>query len=382
MQLSPNVPLAGLTTLRLGGPARELAELDDIGDLPALVAHARQARVPPRVIGSGSNILAADDGYPGLVIRMATAGVHLARGHAGDPRVLVTVQAGHQLQALVDEMLAEGLTGIECLTGIPGTTGGTPIQNVGAYGQEVADTIVAVRAWDWHENRDSVLASAQCKFGHRTSVFKHDGRRMILAVTFALTPGKLGPPLNYAAVAAAAGLRPGQRTTLAETAAAVRTIRAEKGMILDPCDHDGRTAGSVFLSPIITAATAKHLRASGAPVNDFPDGFTRISASWLIRAAGFRLGQLITPGVRISGKHFTLVTDDGATASSFAVAAATVARRVRQVTGVTLTAEPDLLGELPGYASLTGQQNHAPFEIPSRRMPAGRRANAGKNIAD
>ena len=193
MQLSPNVPLAGLTTLRLGGPARELAELDDIGDLPALVAHARQARVPPRVIGSGSNILAADDGYPGLVIRMATAGVHLARGHAGDPRVLVTVQAGHQLQALVDEMLAEGLTGIECLTGIPGTTGGTPIQNVGAYGQEVADTIVAVRAWDWHENRDSVLASAQCKFGHRTSVFKHDGRRMILAVTFALTPVSSAP---------------------------------------------------------------------------------------------------------------------------------------------------------------------------------------------
>lgn len=358
MQLSPNVPLAGLTTLRLGGPARELAELEDIGDLPALVAHARQAEVPPRVIGSGTNILAADDGYPGLVIRMATAGVRLARGHAGDPRVLVTVQAGHQLQALVDEMLAEGLTGIECLTGIPGTAGGTPIQNVGAYGQEVADTIVAVRAWDWRENSDSVLTPAQCKFGHRTSVFKHGGRWMILTVTFALTPGKLGPPLNYAAVAAAAGLRPGQRTTLAGTAAAVRAIRAKKGMIIDPCDRDGRTAGSVFLSPVITAATAKHMRAAGAPVNDFPDGSTRVSASWLISAAGFSLGQPITPGVRISGKHFTLVTDDGATARSFAAAAAAVARRVRQVTGVTLTAEPDLLGELPDYANLTGQHDY------------------------
>jgi hypothetical protein len=116
MQLSPNVPLAGLTTLRLGGPARQLAELTDSGDLPALIAHARQEQIPPRVIGSGSNILAADDGYPGLIIRMATNGVHLASGQDGDPRVLVTVQAGHQLQDHVDEMLAEGLTGIECLT--------------------------------------------------------------------------------------------------------------------------------------------------------------------------------------------------------------------------------------------------------------------------
>ena len=230
------------------------------------------------------------------------------------------------------------------------------------------------------EPQNSVLAPAQSKVGHRTSVFKHDGRWMILAVTFALTPGKLGPSLNYAAVAAAAAPRPGKHTTLAETAAAVRAIRAEKGMILDPCDHDGRTAGSVFLSP-------DHCRYSQAPEGirstreRLPDGFTRVSASWLIRAAGFRLGrQLITPGVRIS-VHFTLVTDDGATASSFAVAAATVARRVRQVTGVTLTAEPDA-GELPGYASLTGQQNHAPFEIPSRRMAASRRASAGKNIAD
>jgi UDP-N-acetylmuramate dehydrogenase len=353
MHLATNVPLAPLTTLRLGGPALELAVLDDVRDFPAVAAHARSARLMPRVIGSGSNILASDDGYPGLVVRMATTGVRLARRDAAG-RVLVTVQAGHQLQALVDEMLAEGLSGIECLTGIPGTTGATPAQNVGAYGQEVADTIASVRAWDWRESRETDLPPAQCEFGHRTSIFKHSQRWTILTVTFALTPSKLGPPLTYPAVAAAAGLSPGERTSLTETSAVVRSIRAKKGMLLDPADHDSRTAGSIFLSPVIPASAATDLRAVGAPVNDFPDGSTRVSASWLIGRAGFCLGQHITPGTRISGRHFTLVADDGATARSFAAAAAFVAERVRHHTGVALTAEPDLLGELPLYSKLTG----------------------------
>jgi UDP-N-acetylmuramate dehydrogenase len=355
MRLASNVPLASLTTLRLGGPARDLAVLEDPADFPEIVATARRAGTVPRVIGSGSNVLAADDGYPGLVVRMATSGVRLDRSHDGE-RVLVTVQAGHDLEALVDEMTAEGLSGIECLTGIPGTAGATPVQNVGAYGQEVTGTLVSVRAWDWATGQETEMTPAQCGLGHRTSVFKHSHRWTILTVTLVLTPSKLGPPLTYRAVAGAAGVPLGERVIMAETVAAVRDVRAKKGMILDPRDHDGRTAGSVFLSPVITPGTATRLRAEGAPVNDFPDGATRVSASWLIKTAGFSLGQQLAPGVRISCKHFTLVADDGATATSFAAAATEIAERVEQATGITLTAEPDLLGDLPAYARLSAHK--------------------------
>jgi UDP-N-acetylmuramate dehydrogenase len=355
MRLAPNVPLASLTTLRLGGPARELAVLEDPSDFPELIATASRAGSVPRVIGSGSNVLAADDGYPGLVARMATTGVRLDRSHDGE-RALVTVQAGHELDALVNEVVAEGLSGIECLTGIPGTVGATPVQNVGAYGQEVMDTLVSVRAWDWATGQEAEMLPSQCELGHRTSVFKHSHRWTILTVTFALTPGKLGPPLTYRAVAEAAGVRLGERVLMDETVAAVRDVRAEKGMILNPSDHDGRTAGSVFLSPVITADAGSRLRADGAPVNDFPDGATRVSASWLMKTAGFSLGQQLASRARISRKHFTLVADDGATATSFAAAATIVAQRVQQATGITITAEPDLLGDLPAYARLSTVQ--------------------------
>jgi UDP-N-acetylmuramate dehydrogenase len=263
------------------------------------------------------------------------------------------VQAGHELETLVDEMAAEGLSGIECLTGIPGTVGATPVQNVGAYGQEVMDTLVSVRAWDWATGQETEMTSAQCGFGHRRSVFKHSQRWTILTTTLALTPSKLGPPLTYPAVAEAAGARLGERVIIDETVVAIRNVRAKKGMILDPRDHDGRTAGSVFLSPAIPPEAANRLRAKGAPVNDFPDGTTRVSASWLMKAAGFSLGQQLAPGARISRKHFTLVADDGTTATSFAAAATAVAERVQQTTGITLTAEPDLLGDLPAYARLS-----------------------------
>jgi UDP-N-acetylmuramate dehydrogenase len=352
MRLATNVPLASLTTLRLGGPARELAVLDDPADFLDLVATTSQTGSVPRVIGSGSNVLAADDGYSGLVARMATTGVRLDRSDDGE-RVLVTVQAGHELDALVNEMVAEGLSGIECLTGIPGTVGATPVQNVGAYGQEVTDTLVNVRAWDWATGQEAEMTPAQCRLGHRTSVFKHSHRWTILTVTLALTPGKLGPPLTYGAVAEAAGVPIGELIPLDETVAAVRDVRARKGMILNPRDPDGRTAGSVFLSPVITADAASRLRAEGAPVNDFPDGATRVSASWLMKAAGFSLGQQLAPGARISRKHFTLVADDGATTASFAAAATVIAERVQQATGITLTAEPALLGDLPAYARLS-----------------------------
>jgi len=217
--------------------------------------------------------------------------------------------------------------------------------------------LVSVRAWDWATGQEAEMLPYKCGLGHRTSVFKHSHRWTILTVTFALTPGKLGPPLTYRAVAEAAGVRLGERVLMDETVAAVRDVRAEKGMILNPSDHDGRTAGSVFLSPVITADADGRLRADGAPVNDFPDGATRVSASWLMKTAGFSLGRQLASGARISRKHFTLVADDGATATSFAAAATIVAQRVQQATGITITAEPDLLGDLPAYARLSTVQD-------------------------
>jgi len=352
VRVDRHAPLAPLTTLELGGPARDLVKIESLAVFPDLVAYANTHRTIPRVIGSGSNILVADDGYDGLIVHMATTGVGIRSSESDNRSVLVTVQAGHELQSLVDQSIDDGLTGIEFLTGIPGTVGATPIQNVGAYGQEVAEVLVSVDAWDWWTNRSVKLTAADCAFGHRTSAFKRSSRWTILAVTFALARSRLSAVLSYRAVAQAAGASVGDRVSLAEAAAAVRDVRRKKGMILDPEDPDRRSVGSVFPSTVVSQAMAERLRADGAPVNDFPDGSTRVSASWLIKEAAFSLGQQLAPGVRISGKHYTLVADEGASAAAFADASALVATRVHVTTGVKLIAEPDLIGRLPTYESL------------------------------
>ena len=354
LRVQRDVPLAPLSTLELGGPAAELVVLDDPRDFPYLVGHARAAGSVPRVIGSGSNILVADEGYPGLVVNMSTNGIVFHNQDSEGEKVLATVQAGHELQALVDATIEEGLSGIELLTGVPGTVGATPIQNVGAYGQEVSESIVEVAAWDWQKDCYTRLSPADCMFGHRTSLFKHSQRWTILSVTFGLTKRNLSPALTYRAVAHAAGVPLGEPAPLAEAAAAVRDVRSKKGMILNGEDPDHRSVGSVFLSPVISHSMADQLRSDGAPVNAFPDGSTRVSASWLIKEADFELGQSVVPGIRISSKHFTLVAHEGATAQGFALGSALVERRVKAATGVQLTAEPDLLGHLPAYEALTG----------------------------
>jgi UDP-N-acetylmuramate dehydrogenase len=351
MLIAREAPLAPLTTLEVGGRARELVILDCLDDLPELIDHANRNNEVPCVLGSGSNVLVADRGYDGLVVRMKTKGVDVNDDAQGNS-VVLTAMAGHSLQQLVDLTIEEGWSGIELLTGIPGTVGATPIQNVGAYGQEVGDVITAVSVWDWQENRTLALTAPQCAFGHRTSLFKHVRRWTILSVTFALSKRALSAPLTYRAVAEAAGIALGERVPLREAADAVRDVRRKKGMILDSEDPDRRSVGSVFPSPVIEPAMANRLRPLGALVNNFPDGSTRVSASWLIKEAGFHLGQLLDTGVRISSKHYTLVADDGATAATFASASALVADRVEMTTGVRLIAEPDLIGTLPIYEKL------------------------------
>jgi UDP-N-acetylmuramate dehydrogenase len=351
MLIDREAPLAPLTTLELGGRASELVELDCLDDLPELIAHANSNNEVPCVLGSGSNVLVADHGYDGLVVHMKTEGVDV-HNISQDGAVVFTALAGHSLQQLVDLTIEEGWSGIELLTGIPGTVGATPIQNVGAYGQEVGEVITAVSVWDWQKNRALTLTATECAFGHRTSLFKHLRRWTILSVTFALTKNAFSTPLTYRAVAEAAGVALGEKVPLREAADAVRDVRRKKGMILDSEDPDRRSVGSVFPSPVIEPAMANRLRSLGAPVNNFPDGSTRVSASWLIKEAGFYLGQQLGTGVRISSKHYTLVADDGATATTFASASALVADRVETTSGIRLTAEPDLIGVLPIYDKL------------------------------
>ncbi|MEV4442339.1 UDP-N-acetylmuramate dehydrogenase [Streptomyces sp. NPDC049577] len=346
MRVIHGIPLAPWTTLNIGGPAASFAELRDAADFPDFVAHtaARADGRTPVCLGGGSNVLVGDAGCSVPVLRMATRGVRIL-GDRGDGRVLVRVEAGHPLWELVDTTVAEGLIGMEMLAGIPGTTGATPVQNVGAYGQEIADTLVEVTAWDWRAGREVVLDAAACGLGHRTSVFKGSRRWTLLSLLFALRRSPLSAPVGYRSVAEELDVAVGERVPAADAARAVLAVRRRKGMVLDFCDVDRRSVGSVFLSPEVTAAQIEGLRELDAPVNRFPDGSTRVSASWLIRRAGFGLNHPVAKGVRVSSLHYTLVADEGASAASFAEAVDTVLHEVRRRTGVTLTPEIDFIGD-------------------------------------
>ncbi|MFF8640904.1 UDP-N-acetylmuramate dehydrogenase [Streptomyces sp. NPDC015345] len=350
MHVTHGAPLAPLTTLGLGGPAATLVELADPADFPEVVAlvTAEAGRAePPVCLGAGSNTLVHDSGCSTPVLRMATRGIRFLDGPRADP-VRIEVQAGHALADLVEATVAEGLKGMEMLTGIPGTVGATPVQNVGAYGQEISDSLVAVRAWDWRTRRHVTLAAAECGLGHRTSMFKRSRRWTLLGLVFALRRSPLSAPVGYRQVAAELDVPLGSSVPLAEAARAVLSVRRGKGMVLGCSAGDERSVGSVFLSPEISPAQAERLRARDAPVNSFPDGSTRVSASWLIREAGFELRRPVTPGVRVSSLHYTLVAEeptDGAGAARFRAAVEIVRRRVEGRTGVRLSPEIDFLGD-------------------------------------
>ena len=266
--------LAGHTTLRLGGPARAFATAATEDDLIARVRSADAAGEPLLVLGGGSNLVVADEGFPGTVVHVATTGIDRA-GPAG-----LTVAAGEDWDPLVAACVDEGLAGLECLSGIPGLAGATPIQNVGAYGQEVAQTVTSVRVYDRVDGQVRDLATADCGFGYRSSVFKRSlapgsvtGRFVVLRVTFALVADKLSMPVRYPELARALGVDPGGRAPLAEVRAAVLGLRRGKGMVLDPGDPDTRSAGSFFLNPVLTTGQFAALeRAAGPGVPHYPAG--------------------------------------------------------------------------------------------------------------
>jgi UDP-N-acetylmuramate dehydrogenase len=342
----PGESLAGYTTLRLGGPARRLVHACSRERLVEAVREADRDGEPVLLLAGGSNVVVADDGFPGSVVRIETRGVDVQ--DAGSAGVRVTVQAGEPWDGLVSRAVAEGWVGVEALSGIPGSVGATPIQNVGAYGQEVAETIVSVHCWDRAHRRQVEVPAAECGFGYRTSRFKRDPSRfLVLAVVFAFERGRLGAPVRYAELARRLGAEAGQRVPLEDVRGTVLALRAGKGMVLDPADHDTWSAGSFFTNPLLDADQADRLP-DDAPRWPQPDGTVKTSAAWLIERAGFGKGYG-DQRAALSGKHTLALTNrGGATTADLLALAGRIRAGVRDRFGIILVNEPVLVGcELP-----------------------------------
>jgi UDP-N-acetylmuramate dehydrogenase len=332
-------PLAGWTTLRLGGPAREFRTAASRRDLYAAVEACDTDGGSVLVLGGGSNLVIGDAGFDGTVIHVGTTGVSV--GGDGCGGVGVTVEAGENWDDFVARAVAEEWMGIEALAGIPGTVGAVPIQNVGAYGQEVAETIAQVHVFDRLERRTRTMFNADCGFGYRTSAFKEQpGRYVVGAVTFQFRPGRLGAPVQYAELARTLGVEVGERVPSADVRRAVLGLRGNKGMVLDEGDHDTWSAGSFFTNPFV----APDLLPTGAPAWPQPDGRFKTSAAWLIERAGFTKGYG-NERVSVSHKHTLALTNRGGASTADLVALAREIRDgVRNHFGIELHPEPTFVG--------------------------------------
>jgi UDP-N-acetylmuramate dehydrogenase len=305
------------------------------------------------VVGGGSNLLVADEGFAGTVVHVATRGLSLVDCGCGYPTL--ELAAGEPWEGVVERAVEESLAGIECLAGIPGSSGATPIQNVGAYGQEVGDRVERVRVWDRLESRVRTFPAGDCGFGYRTSRFKRerltDGslRHVVLTVDLALRPAEQSDPVRYAELARVLGIEEGGRAPLAQVRDAVLALRRGKGMVLDAADPDTRSAGSFFTNPVLSADVAAALPA-GAPRWPAGDGRVKVPAAWLISAAGFAPGHGTGPA-RISSKHVLALTNrGGATAAELVALAREVRDGVARRFGIALEPEPALVGVELGSA--------------------------------
>ena len=353
MTILENVPLAPYTTLGVGGPARWMVETGDEGEMLAAVRFAHEQGAPHFILGGGSNLLVNDAGFPGVVIRITGSASEWRDG--GDGFATICADAGMDWDAVVQLVVEKNCAGVECLAGIPGSVGGTPVQNVGAYGQEVSHSIASVRALDLEGGRVVHLAAAECGFTYRRSIFNSSqmGRYAIIRVEYSL---KLdgAPHLGYRDVKQYFAERGVLRPTLMETAVAVRAIRARKGMLLDSADADSASAGSFFKNPIVDVATVARLAAVGdCSVDEIPqfpagagysEGSVKLSAAWLIERAGFHKGfSLGRAG--LSSKHvLAIVNRGGATAAEILALRDAVIGGVWQRTAIKLEQEPVMLG--------------------------------------
>ena len=363
MTIQENVPLAPLTTLQVGGAARFFAELRREDEVREAVQVAKRRELPLFVLGGGSNLVVADSGWPGLMLKIAIGGIaspttNDTTGNA----VLFSVGAGVNWDDFVAQAVAQNCAGVECLSGIPGSVGGTPVQNVGAYGQEVADTIESVRALDLKQDRIVVLPKPACGFRYRASIFNSTerGRYIILRVNYRLHRGG-APSLKYAdlqrhfagRVQENSSERPAEKATppsLAETRAAVREIRRSKGMLIVPGDEDCRSAGSFFKNPVLSEAQFQELAARAASkalvIPSYPalDAQKKVSAAWLVEHAGFSKGYA-AGAAGISHKHaLALINRGDAKASDIVGLKDEIQRGVQEAWGILLEPEPVFVG--------------------------------------
>lgn len=343
MRVTSDVPLAPLTTLRVGGPAARMVELGSEDDVRASVADADARREPLLILGGGSNVVVADVGFAGLVASMAIRGVEARR--EGD-RVVVDVGAGEDWDALVARAVDEGWCGVASLSGIPGRVGATPIQNVGAYGEEVADTVASVRVFDRASNGFVDMAPSECGFGYRASVFKRNERWIVTRVRFAFDRGD-DAPVRYGELARALSVKEGETAPAKRVRETVIALRRGKGMVLDPADPDSVSAGSFFVNPVVDLATAARVEAlAGAvpPCFAAGEGRVKLAAAWLVERAGFVKGWG-EGRAGVSRKHaLALVNRGGATSAELLAVARAIRDGVRARLGVTLEPEPVLVG--------------------------------------
>jgi UDP-N-acetylmuramate dehydrogenase len=345
------ISLAPYTTLRIGGPARFLCEVEGEAEVGEAVSFAKERNLPLFVLGGGSNLLVSDAGFEGVVLRLR---VPVSRGEIrGGDSVLLEVGAGENWDDVVRHAVDRGYAGIECLAGIPGDVGGTPVQNVGAYGQEVAETIVQVRAYDLETGAFVDLDHEACRFGYRRSLFNAEarGRYIVTAVTYKLRPGG-EPALRYADVRRhfAAELEQGEQPSLRKVYDAVRSIREQKGMLVGQGGPDGRSAGSFFKNPVVPSATLPQvaLRAGRGPedIPQYPagDGRVKLAAAWLVEQAGFHKGFAMGRAA-ISSRHtLALVNLGDATAAELIALRDAVMAAVQDKFGIQLEQEPVMLG--------------------------------------
>jgi len=331
------VALRELTTMRLGGPSREFVAASETDELVEQVRDADARGVPVLLLGGGSNLVVGDDGWDGVTIKIASSALEI-------DGTTVRADAGVDWDALVRQTLAEGLAGLEPLSGVPGTVGGTPVQNVGAYGTLTSDVLSSVTVYDRRTGEVAEWDSGRCGFGsHRQSTFKHTDRYVVLRVTYGLRRSRQSAPLRYADLARRLGVEPGGTAETVDVRRAVLEFRAQRGSLLDPADHDTWSVGSFFLNPVLAEVPPQ---ASDSPTYPDPLG-TKLPAGWLIEHAGFRPGYGRDFGrgsVTLSTKHALSVTNRGdATTAEVMAFAAHVRAGVAERFGIRLTPECHLI---------------------------------------
>jgi len=347
--------LSELTTAAVGGPAARYLEARSEAEIIDAVRSTDAAGEKLLIVGGGSNLLVADAGYPGTVLKIASEGFTVSSEDTCGG-VSVVVQAGHNWDAFVEHAVLHAWSGIEALSGIPGATGATPVQNVGAYGSDVSQTIASVRTWDRENNAVKTFSNSELKFGYRDSILKQttvegSPRYVVLTVEFQLPLGRMSAPIRYAELARSLGVEPGNRAYANDVRREVLRLRASKGMVFDPADRDTYSTGSFFTNPVVSAADATVLP-EGAP--QYPAGaagLVKLSAAWLIEQAGFAKGYGLDAAsvsggrASLSTKHTLAITNRGnASAEDMAAVAREVRRGVVERFGIELHPEPLLIG--------------------------------------